>query len=1583
MSLDPIKTFQALKDSYSEFIDAQFTFRNEQINLAAKKAINNECELLKGPFINVHMPYAGSNTLEDLVKQGILNKNIKNAFTEKEYSVYKRYNHQEKAIKMIAQGKSVIVASGTGSGKTECFFIPIINELLTEYDMGQLCPGVRALLIYPMNALANDQMERLRESLKNLPQITFGRYIGETPLGNRSDILKGRKEETENFVKDYGKNPLKNELITRAEMEAAPPHILVTNYAMLEFMLLRANSQVIFKGEYSRNFKYLVLDEAHTYKGAHGTEVAMLIRRLKEAIFGRIDNCFTCIGTSATLGGGEEERNKIVAFANDLFNEQFMIDSIITSDRLPLVKVDGVAKPLSYYAKIYEEFKDYNGEDKSSKLYALFHDDGLIYAIRRHALEKVTTIDDLSNTIAKELNISDGSLPTIITKMIELCGETISPEDGNPLINAKYHVFAKTIEGGFICFKDGIKIFTGRRKEYEGYKVYELLNCMKCGQEYISGKVETLDGDDYLLPAENDANDLFMLSPIDRQLTVDEDDSLENAQFDNNQKEYLMCPKCGKLYPAGITQNMVCCGHIYDDFIRLTKVSSNGKKTNCYKCGKVNRGTIRKLTTSEDSATEMLTRKLYQLLPEEKKRGQEVKPQTNSMWGVSSVPNNDIVSDLGRKLLVFSDNRQDAAKFAIFIQNRYNDWIWKNIITNIINSMNEQEISYNRLVERCLKLADKHNLFYDMDTIELKEDFTKRQILKEIIELDSRMSLNRLGLIQIGIESLNEIDDVTISQFVEKYNISKNEFLTIIYFIFDSLRRQGCVEFPEGVSQTEDAFEPKNRNYWFKSIGGTSEKNTQVFGLIPSMGKTNSRHSFIKNVFLHKGYNMCDANSMAIDFLEDFSGALPNYFTGILPVLKTNDKQYYKLKLNNITFSKRNKQLYVCDKCGETSIINLYGICPKTNCDGKLIEIHNNEDRGDYYRKSFTDIKLIPMHAKEHTAQLSSLEASKLQKMFKEGKLHLLSCSTTFEMGVDIGSLEAVVLRNVPPETSNYIQRAGRAGRRGSSAAFILTFAKRRSHDLTYYSDPVKMIDGIIQVPYIELNNAYLVRRHVHSIIFSYMCRNGFKMERAEDFLGLFEYESYNKILYKLLQNKPKDLYDSINAVVPENLKKEIGIDENWSFVKNLVDNENPNNRDACFDNAVQQLSEKINELSKEQDEYSNLKTNEGYRKAGKLAQLITNYKTKDYISFLAEKNVIPRYGFPVYTVPLVINSDSVEKQNIELCRDLTMAITEYAPGAQVVADGKYWKPYALVVQNNKTWRAYDFAICPSCGKIFFYYTALGVEKISRQAECCNAKLRYNQMIIPEFGFITRNGDKESKKLTNEVHYSSEAFFNGFEDKTQLQEVDVEMSNSVIHLIYSQRGEMFFLNRGYFATKNRELGNYFKVCATCGYVQPDFSNIKEQSKWHFNADGYKCYGELYNCYLGHHFTSDALVIQLPINKYQELNEYESILYAIIEGASIKMGIDRREIGGSIWRNGKSNNINITLFDTVPNGAGHVKRMFGEIKGILKEALNKVGGQCGCGEETCCYGCLRNYTNQQYHDTMSRGNAKKYFEWLLK
>ena len=380
MSLNPIETVTKLEEQYKEFLSAQFCFRDEELNRAAKKAISSEADLFHGPYIEASMPYKSARTLEKLVADGELNPKIKYAFTDDEFSVYKRYEHQEKALRLVSQGHNIVVSSGTGSGKTECFLIPVLNTLLNEFDNGTLGPGVRAILVYPMNALVNDQIDRIRKilkncpditfgfftgetpdsvpanyqmdrfriALKNLPQITFGRYIGETPSGKRKDAEIAYSKTHE------GATALPNELLTRDEMHENPPHILVTNYAMLEYMLLRPEVNTIFQGEKAKRFKFLILDEAHTYHGAHGTEVSMLIRRLKERIFGKSDDCMQCIATSATLGGGKDDIVNVVTFANQLFSEKFYAEDIILSERDALASGENNECPLSLYQELLE-----------------------------------------------------------------------------------------------------------------------------------------------------------------------------------------------------------------------------------------------------------------------------------------------------------------------------------------------------------------------------------------------------------------------------------------------------------------------------------------------------------------------------------------------------------------------------------------------------------------------------------------------------------------------------------------------------------------------------------------------------------------------------------------------------------------------------------------------------------------------------------------------------------------------------------------------------------------------------------------------------------------------------------------------------------------------------------------------------------------------------------------------------------------------------------------------------------------------------------------------------------------------------
>ena len=216
--------------------------------------------------------------------------------------------HQEQAIRKVAAGRNVVVATGTGSGKTESFLLPILDALSAERAReGTLRPGVRALLLYPMNALANDQMKRLRQMLKAAPHITFGRYVGDTKQTDR--------EAAETFGKlNPGEPMLENELLSRKAMQATPPHILLTNYAMLEYLLLRPADMDLFEGEHAGCWQFLVLDEAHVYDGARAAEVAMLLRRLRDRV--ARDRPLRYIATSATVGNKAEE---VLEFARRLY----------------------------------------------------------------------------------------------------------------------------------------------------------------------------------------------------------------------------------------------------------------------------------------------------------------------------------------------------------------------------------------------------------------------------------------------------------------------------------------------------------------------------------------------------------------------------------------------------------------------------------------------------------------------------------------------------------------------------------------------------------------------------------------------------------------------------------------------------------------------------------------------------------------------------------------------------------------------------------------------------------------------------------------------------------------------------------------------------------------------------------------------------------------------------------------------------------------------------------------------------------------------------------------------------------------
>ena len=307
---------------YREYLRSSYSFGNDKYQDLYEKRLNEE-ELYKGPFLHMSMPFKKGHSLNQLI-----DKNIVDSDFRKLGNIHLNrtlYLHQEKSIEKIADKRNIVVTTGTGSGKTECFLYPIINEIMKERRNGNKEPGIRAMFLYPMNALVNDQIDRLREILRSYPEITYGSFTGDTPENYKDG---GTREK---FAEKNGIESLPdNELVTREEMRNNPPSLLFTNYSMLEYMLIRPKDSVLFNPENLNNWRFIVLDEAHTYGGALGIELSMLLKR----VTGFAKKKPNFILTSATLGEKNKSDKDIVSFAKKLTSVDYDTSDIIYADRL-------------------------------------------------------------------------------------------------------------------------------------------------------------------------------------------------------------------------------------------------------------------------------------------------------------------------------------------------------------------------------------------------------------------------------------------------------------------------------------------------------------------------------------------------------------------------------------------------------------------------------------------------------------------------------------------------------------------------------------------------------------------------------------------------------------------------------------------------------------------------------------------------------------------------------------------------------------------------------------------------------------------------------------------------------------------------------------------------------------------------------------------------------------------------------------------------------------------------------------------------------------------------------------------------
>lgn len=1564
MAFRPVEASMHIVDKYRRYLQTTFRIADTDYNNQFQNLLNQESAIAKGPYLDISDEFIKDKTIGELVNDGFLSKEMLK-LDAKKFPVYSRklYKHQVDAIKKVTQGKNIVVSTGTGSGKTESFVIPILNHIMKEKENNTLGPGVRALLIYPMNALANDQINRFRDLLKEYPDITFGCYTGETEENEKNAIEK--------YIKLNNTSPKTNELISREKMRDNPPNILITNYAMLEYLLIRPGDNVFFSKNLSNYWQFVVLDEAHVYNGAKGIEVSMLLRRLKATV-SKDDLQF--ILTSATLGD-DNSNPEVASFATNLCGATFSEDDVIRGEK---TKVSAQNDIHLIDKAFYKEAAELIRENAS--------DIDLISCIKKYtnSEEEYSDVDELlyntiihDETYYKIKNCLEGSAKTVfkvadkvamsldeVTDFVAVA--TRAMKNGEKLFDARYHMFLRALEGAYITLNPNHKLFISRKEQhYEKgtkYKVYEAAICNYCNTLYIFGK----EKGGYLIQKsvfdENDTKEVYLVNGD----VSDENDDYSNDEAEIDVNDYYLCSQCGALKNVSNIDKHVCdCGEQYLNRVKKVK-TKKGVLHKCVACESINtkRGVIRTFFAGQEAVTSVIGTALYSELPgvqvhtkqqitKEDEFGFGLKPHT---LVTETVP-------LSKQFLAFSDSRQAAAFFASYLERSYTSIIYKRLIVEAAKQNKEvlekKGMSLNRFVDGLSGLFDKYNI--GEPDCRIKEAW--KALLVELYETSNRLSLQNLGLLGFGI-NLNMEDAPAI-------NLTKQEIESLFQILAANFRSEYAINYNQTMSESDKDFYTYNGVEQSFSL---ANKKIRVLSWVPAgKSRSNSRLDFITRVFKDWDDDKCRRFLKSCwEYLQQ-----SNIITNI-----QNDE--YKLDQKSMKVFRPSKW-YICSKCKRITIFNVKNVCPSFKCDGTL-EVFSPEEilSENHYRQMFLNMEITNMKIVEHTAQLAQEQAYKYQNEFKRKSINILSCSTTFEMGVDVGSLETVFMRNMPPSPANYAQRAGRAGRSKQAAAYALTFCNKSSHDLSYFNNPLAMIKGKIEPPRFNIHNDKIVIRHIYASTLAFFWR------RNPDYFNNVDvfFNQSLKEFYAYLRSKPDELKSFLKRFVPDELAKKLEL-ESFGWLESFIGD------DGRLSLIMQEYNFDISIIQKAIDEVlgkinSNKYTSKETYVLLQLKKLKYTIEGEQIIPFLSKKSIIPKYGFPVDTVGLqYANLKENVKLGLRLERDLMMAISEYAPGSEIVADGKLITSRYIKKIEGREWPRFDYIRCNACQTLNIAIHTFHASAENQLTKCklCGQPLENKDQktfVIPQYGFIMDENIKSVGLDKPEKTFRGDISYIGYENPIKFEEYTI--AGKTICVGSSRDDELAVLNE-----------SKFYICNTCGFgTAEEKEYMPSINKPHHTPSGYKCYNSVLEKYsLGHRFKTDVAQIQFIDANLDNYEKAQSVLYGFLEGISRFLSIERDDISGCLqwYRNLRSSmgNYMLVLFDTTPGGAGHVRRLNNatSIEGVMKETIRLMKA-CKCGGEqgdSSCYSCLRNYYNQRQHDLLKRSYVidfiEKNFSFIVK
>lgn len=1655
MSNGANQVHQKLCEELINYIKSQYFEKTPVLLSAIKDIITEKGVLYKPPYIESSPAYI---SVEDGISKSNLPDWLKNFFAElsqAKLGVYPApFKHQIQALENYFDGKDLFVSTGTGSGKTECFMWPLIAKIATEARNTKTWnsqQGVRAVIMYPMNALVSDQISRLRKLLgdpdnkfitilrKNcgadVRRPKFGMYTGRTPYpGEKPDKkqdqelannLKSMASASTDSEKQYlqqlqkeGKIPAKknlqkfidklslsehipdaedSELITRFEMQECCPDILITNYTMLEYMLLRPREQKIWEDTKewlrsdSSNKLLFIIDEAHMYKGAPGGEIALLIRRFFHKLGIARDRVQFILTTASMPNSSDKDKQKVKRFAED-FTAAENKDSFVflTGERQ---KIDGVQKfdiSLDYFLK----FSSDQFENEHNRLEALngfwshvengpkpffnleqayeWMFNNLVSYVPFYKLISMcrgtaVALDELADAIfIKQPHSQALHAVSIMLAIAPLAKD----KNSSVLFPARMHMLFKGLNNVYACTnpncphshsEGGItlgKVFfsDGVLKCPEcNSSVYELFQDRQCGALFFSGYIFE---DDKL--RDNEKQYLW------RYPGLVNPQQMRRINLYIPPKDYIPSDELKSIKP--------CYMDVRSGFISFFDDSLNGISG------------FRKLYYSTKKPTDdspdfskcphCLSKLKYNHLTSFATKGNQsffnlIKTQFQLEPPIETKDPNKYPNQ-GRKVLIFSDSRQQAAKLALNMSEASEIMAARQLFALAIKGMEKyNRCSMDKLYPFFCKVAMDKNL-------ELFQGDNKQIFLDGCEEIERKIS--RRGedyLTQLSLKVPDTYNEYLLRLFCGTNNLytCASCWIEPISDAIDDILYDTDIESKDWVLEIFNALFLS----LFKDELALDYKSNDIPLEVRQKIRIGNKFGLDEDWNFSKNIEdaICESYDNGKPFLEKIKQAFIN---NIFVKKFDADKTTYYIDLEKVVPRYDQDHVwYKCERCSKITPFKLKNKCP---CCGfsQIHELREAEKEAlNFWRKPIEDAingsKIHIIDTEEHTAQLSYRDQRdellskteqyelRFQDLLKDDEtpVDILSSTTTMEVGIDIGSLVAVGLRNIPPLRENYQQRAGRAGRRGVSLSTIVTFCGNGPHDTLYFNNPVPMFRGEPRSPWIDISNEKIIQRHLNMVAiqeYLHLDNNSIDKIPVAEFINN-HLKSFNNFLEEFLCSK-----DSV--LLPKDAKL-----NTESFSKKLME----------------QLTRIKNSL-RIHPEFYGIKEDGSYLK-----------NAKNLLDSLYEEGIIPTYSFPKNVVSMYI-SDSNGKVKYKTDRGLDLAISEFAPGKSLVIDKKNylvgglyypkselgsWKSPAKLYLDDQNY-VKEIRRCNDCK---WFGLKKDFETTKKCPFCGGGNLvDAPRPLVKPWGFAPKNATEINESYIKESYSSTlPPLYSTLPTSDEMNLVN-NARNIRMALRPSQSIIMI----------NSNGDNGFCICSDCGAAAPNKRYNSDEVLSDFERP-YKTKNQNFikpclhkivkKIDLGFDFITDMLVMEFRLDdalniEYDSKNLWlnraaQSFAETLRLVACQELDVDFSELvtGYRIRRNSNGTFVDVYLYDSLSSGAGYAVN----IQDNMSEILNKIElylNKCDC--ESACFKCLKHYRNQYVHSHLDRFAALDFLYW---